>query len=96
MASIWLEESNQPMYFQTRKVPVCIIVLLLAKLKKILEQKILEKVKQGGRNWASPIVAIRKLNGDLRICGDYKVNNQICFDAFPLPNIETACHEFLV
>ena len=40
-------------------------------------------------------VVTRKLDGDLRICGDYKIgmNHQIGLDLFPLPNIETVSHE---
>ena len=60
-------------------------------LKKI-KQMILEKTTKDGSNWASPMVAIRKPDWDLRICGDYKigVNHQICSDTFPWPNTETA------
>lgn len=70
--------------------------LVVAKVNKMVEQGILEKVSQSGSNWASPIVAICKPNRDLRICSDYKVgvNHQICSDSFALPNIEKMCHEF--
>ena len=51
---------------------------------------ILEVVPEGGSEWASPIVAIRKPNGNIR--ADYKVgvNSKICNDYFPLPQVETA------
>ena len=63
--------------------------------KKMIQQGILEKVTHGGSNWLSPIVAIKKTNGDIRICSDYKIdiNHQICLDSFPLPSIKTASHE---
>ena len=94
-ASIRLKENHHPTYFESRRLPVHILPAVVAKLKKMIEQGILEKAPQGGSNWASPIVAIKKTDGDLRICGDYKigVNHQICSDSFPLPNIETASHE---
>lgn len=59
----------------------------------MIQQGILERVTQGGRNWASPVV--KKPDEDLRICDDYKigVNHQIYWDSFPLPNIKTASHE---
>ncbi len=55
----------------------------------MIQQGILEKVIYGG------IVAIKKTDGDIKICGDYKisVNLQWCLDSFPLPSIETASHE---
>ena len=61
----------------------------------MIQKGILEKVTHGGSDWASPIVAIKKTDGDIRICFDYKigVNPQICSDSFPLPSIETASHE---
>lgn len=37
---------------------------------------------------------MRKPNGDLRICGDYKVgvNHLICSDSYPILNIENVLH----
>lgn len=47
-------------------------------------------VPQGGSKWALPIIVLRKLNGDLRIYGDYKVgvNYKSCSNSYPIPNIE--------
>ena len=40
-------------------------------------------------DWASPIVAVRKSNGDIRVCGDCRqLNANIVDDKFPLPVIE--------
>ena len=63
--------------------------------KKPIQLGILEKVTHRGSDWTSLIVAIKKTDGDIRICGDYKigVNHQICLDLFPLSSIKTACHE---
>ena len=62
----------------------------------MIQQGILEKVTHGESDWASPIVAIKKNDGDIRICGDYKIgaNHPICSDSFLLPSIETPSHEF--
>ena len=39
--------------------------------------------------WSSPIVPIRKRNGSLRVCVDYRaLNARTKLDSFPLPNIE--------
>ena len=61
----------------------------------MIQQGILEKVIHGGSDWALPIVAIKKTEGDIRRCGDYKIdiNHLICLDLFPLLSIETASQE---
>ena len=39
--------------------------------------------------WSSPIVGVKKSNGSVRICVDFrKLNQQIVGDKYPLPNIE--------
>jgi hypothetical protein len=39
--------------------------------------------------WSSPVVLVRKKNGDLRFCVDYrKLNDVTKKDCFPLPSID--------
>lgn len=42
------------------------------------------------------IVVVRKPNGDVRVCGDYKigVNHKICSDSYPISNVENILHSF--
>ena len=44
--------------------------------------------------WASPIVVLRKSDGDIRIRGDYKidVNHKVYSDSYPIRNVEVAFH----
>nr|XP_047139127.1 uncharacterized protein K02A2.6-like [Hydra vulgaris] len=61
----------------------------------MIQQGLLQRVLPGGSRWASPLVVVRKTDGDLRICSDYKigVNQKICSDSYPIPNIETVFHK---
>ena len=93
--SIHLKENYHPRYIQASWVPIHILPIVVSKFKKMIQKGILENVTQKGSNWASPIVAIKKIDEDIRICDDYKigVNHQICSNSFPLPSTETASHE---
>lgn len=48
-------------------------------------------IRESESPFASPIVVVKKKNGTIRLCVDYrKLNNQTIKDAYALPNIEEA------
>lgn len=48
-------------------------------------------IRESESPFASPIVVVKKKNGDIRLCVDYrKLNRQTIKDAYALPNIEEA------
>ena len=57
-------------------------------LDRLVQQGVLEKVEYSA--WAALIVAVMKPNGNVRICGDYKVtiNQYLEVDKHPLPKAE--------
>ena len=91
-AKIKLIENAKPSFCESRSLPIHIKPLVITEIKRMEREGILEVVPEGGSEWASPIVAIRKPNGSIRVCADYKVgvNSKICNDYFPLPQVETA------
>lgn len=55
-------------------------------LKDLLEAGIIHESES---SFSSPIVVVRKKNGNIRLCIDYRrLNMQTVKDAYPLPNLE--------
>jgi len=94
-ADILLKPNAHPTYFESRPVPIHMKQLVIKKLNELIHNGLLERVPPGGSKWASPLVVVRKADGDLRICADYKVgvNPRICSDSYPTPSIEVALHK---
>ena len=65
-------------------------------LKKKIEQEQQKLEKQGiikpveCSDWATPVVPVLKANGNIRLCGDYKitVNKYTQKDVYPLQRVE--------
>ena len=94
-ANIVLKENVKPCYFESRSLPIFYREPVIAKLQQLIKDGKLEKVPPGGSKWASPLVVVRKPDGDFRICGDYcvGVNSRICSDSYPVPKIEESFHK---
>ena len=69
-----------------RHVPIALQSELDNHIQDMLTKGVIE---QGQSPWASPVVLVRKKDGSLRFCADYrKVNNVTQFDANSLPRID--------
>ena len=87
-AKLHVSPDAQPRYYRPRPVPHSLRTKLEKQLQHLESLGIIEPVQFS--DWAAPIVPVLKANGELRVCGDYKltVNRVAKLETYPLPRIE--------
>lgn len=70
-AKLHLKENTTPKFVKARPVAYALKPKIDRELDKLVESGVLEKVTHS--DWATPIVPVPKPNGEIRICGDFKV-----------------------
>ncbi|XP_055931978.1 uncharacterized protein K02A2.6-like [Argiope bruennichi] len=83
-----MKPNYKPVFFKPRPVPFALKERIETELKRLVAEDIIEPMTYS--EWATPIVPVIKQNGNLRICGDYKVtiNPGLKIEQYPLPRIE--------
>eukprot|EP00253_Pinus_taeda_P004159 PITA_04159 len=82
---------QKPVQQKLRKIHPNLESQIKAKLNKLLKAKIIFLVRHS--NWVSNIVPVRKKNGDIRICIDFRsLNKASQKDNFPFPTMEKILH----
>ena len=75
-----------------RKVPFHIRKVVDAKLRELEELDIIESV-QGPTPWVSPLAAVPKANGKVRVCVDMRRANEVVIrECHPIPTLEETVH----
>ena len=84
-AHLAVDQTAKPRYYRPRSVPFALRPIVDEELKRLEGIGVLEKVTHS--DWATPIVAVPKKDGRVRLCGDYKVtvNPMLNVDQYPLP-----------
>lgn len=87
-AKISVDPNAVPKYCRARSVPYSMRDKVEAELDRLVQEGTLEPVQTS--DWASPIVAVLKPNGKVRLCGDFKqtVNPVSKLDRYPIPRVE--------
>ncbi|GFX67388.1 transposon Tf2-6 polyprotein [Trichonephila clavipes] len=83
-----MKPNYKPVFFKPRPVPFALKERVETELNRLVAEDIIEPVTYS--DWATPIVPVIKQNGNLRICGDYKmtINPGLKIEQYPLPRIE--------
>ena len=86
--TLTLKENAQPKFGKARPVPYTLKVNVEKELECLKHEGIIQK--EDHSDWATLIVAVRKGDSTVRICGDYKttVNPQLQVDQYPLPKFQ--------
>ncbi|CAF3680882.1 unnamed protein product [Rotaria sordida] len=87
-AHIQLKSDAIPKFFKPRPIPFAYLDGVKEEIQRNVEAGIIERIDTSP--WAAPIVPVKKPNGKIRLCGDFKVtiNPQILIDQHPIPSIE--------
>ena len=92
MHSIPLEPGTVPVRQKERRMNPHLQLLVKAELEKLIRAGFIFPIEL--TTWVSPIVIVKKKNGKLRICVDYRrLNKKTLKDHFPLPFINTLLEE---
>ena len=80
--------SEQPIRQAPRRLPMHQRKEVRDHIHKLLEEGL---ISPSNSPWAAPIVVVRKPDGSIRLCVDYRqLNSKTVKDAYPIPRIEEA------
>ena len=87
-AEIHMKEGTKPVFHKHRPVPYALRGKVDNEIDRLETSESTYKVDRS--DWASPIVVVPKSDGNVRICGDFKVsvNPHIEDEPYPLPTAE--------
>ena len=84
-AKLTVQPGTKPRFCRPRPVPYALQGAVERELDRLERNGVVERVSHS--DWAAPIVPVPKPDGNVRICGDYKVtvNSALDVDRYPLP-----------
>ena len=87
-AKIAIPTDAHPCFYKPRRLPHVIKGKVELELERLQASEIISPVMFS--DWAAPIIPVAKVNGQIRICGGYKMTiNQVAkSDVYPLPLVE--------
>ena len=88
LAKITLSANARPVFHKARPVPFALQAKVDTEIDRLVREGVPTPVEQS--EWASPIVVVRKSDGSIRLCVDYKVtiNEYLENIEYPTPNAQ--------
>ena len=95
-AKIRTDPQVKHIFYKARTVPLAFRQEVEREFERLEKLGIIEPVQLS--NWAAPLVLVEKRDGNIRICGDYKltVNQAAQTKVYPIPLIQEILHHSLV
>ncbi|XP_049527417.1 uncharacterized protein LOC119457969 [Dermacentor silvarum] len=83
-----LKEGVRPRFCKARTVPYAMRSKVSAQIDRLVQDGVLSSISIS--DWATPVVPVAKKNGDIRLCGDFKltVNPASHLEQYPMPKVE--------
>ena len=90
-----LKQGTKPQFCRARQVPYALRDAMNTELQRLESLGVIESVAHS--DWATPLVAVPKSDGSVRLCGDYSktVNPVLETDQYPLPRPEDLLNGWL-
>ena len=87
-AKIFVKADARPHFLKARSLPYAMRTKVEAELSRLTNDGIIEPVQFS--DWAAPVVPVKKGDGNIRLCGDYKttINQESKLEQYPIPQIE--------
>ena len=85
---LFVEGNSKAMFFKVRTLLLALRDNVSEELDNLQAKGVIVQVKFS--SWATPVVSAIKRDGNVRLCGDYKLtfNSVAKNEAYPLPRIE--------
>ncbi|XP_049267196.1 uncharacterized protein K02A2.6-like [Rhipicephalus sanguineus] len=83
-----VKEGARPRFCKARTVPYALKRMVSAELDRLVNEGVLSPVTSA--EWATPVVPVVKKDGQVRLCGDFRltVNAATIMEQYPLPRVD--------
>jgi len=87
-AKLHVKSEAAPKFYRPRPIPLAMKEKIEEELRRLTNSGVITQVETS--EWATPTVSVKKPNGSVRLCGDYKVtiNPYLNVNQYPLPRPE--------